>query len=82
MNIAEPEDLLGADLNANVQITRDILSGKEGPKRDIVVLNAAAALFAADKVGSIKEGIPLAQMAIDSGKALGKLQRLEEFSKK
>lgn len=76
------EDLQGKDIAVNARIILDILSGQRGPKRDIVVLNSAASLYAADKVTSIKGGITLAQEAIDSGKALAKLELLKEYSRK
>lgn len=64
------EELQGGDGTANAQITRDILSGKErGAKRDIVLLNAGAALYLADKAADIKEGIRIAAETIDSGLA-------------
>jgi anthranilate phosphoribosyltransferase len=59
----------------------DILNGKRGFKRDIVVLNAAAAIYAADKTASIKDGIVLAEESIDSKNALKKLEFLREFKK-
>ena len=74
------EDLLGADAASNAKILMDILNGKPGPKRDIVVLNAAAAIYAADKAGSIKEGIKFAAESIDSGKALKRLELLKGYS--
>ncbi len=74
------EDLLGADAALNAKILMDILNGKPGPKRDIVVLNAAAAIYAADKAGSIKEGIKFAAESMDSGKALEKLELLRQYS--
>jgi len=73
-------DLTGGDASLNAQILLDILNGERGAKRDIVVLNAAAAIFAADKVKSIKEGIALAQDAIDSKKALEKFELLKKYS--
>lgn len=79
---ARPEDLLGGPAAVNAKILLDILNGKAGPKRDIVILNAAAAIYAADKARSIEEGISLAAEAIDSGKALKKLELLKEYSKK
>jgi len=63
------EDLLGGTPTENAQITRDILSGKKGPKRDAVLLNSAAAIHIARPEVSIKEGIAVAAEAIDSGKA-------------
>lgn len=70
-------DLLGGDKAANAQIIRDIFSGAEhGPKRDAVLLNAAAALFVAGKTKSLSEGWDLAAQIIDSGKARAKLIEL------
>ncbi|MCM8795153.1 MAG: anthranilate phosphoribosyltransferase [Candidatus Omnitrophica bacterium] len=74
------EELKGGSVSDNVKILQEVLSGKKGPKRDIVVLNAAAAIYAADKVASIKEGIALASQAIDKGLALKKLTLLKEYS--
>jgi anthranilate phosphoribosyltransferase len=70
-------DLLGGDKNANAKIVRDILSGKErGPKRDAVLLNAAAALFISGKTKSQAEGWDLAGEVIDNGRASAKLAGL------
>jgi anthranilate phosphoribosyltransferase len=70
-------DLLGGDKNTNAKIVREILSGQEqGPKRDAVLLNAAAALFVADKTKSLAEGWELAGATIDSGRAQAKLVEL------
>lgn len=74
------EDLKGGDSSVNARILLDIFSGKTGPHRDIVVLNAAAAIYAADKVCSIKEGIIRAEEAIDLGKAKEKVKELIELS--
>jgi anthranilate phosphoribosyltransferase len=78
--VAKPEDLKGGDAALNAEILRSILKGEKGPKRDIVLLNAAAALAAADKVAAIKDGLPLAAESIDSGAALKKLEALSSFS--
>src|SRR6185503_13154264 len=56
----EPGDLVGGDAALNAGITREILKGGKGPKRDIVVINAAAALVAADKVATLREGVAAA----------------------
>jgi anthranilate phosphoribosyltransferase len=70
-------DLLGGDKNANAKIVREILCGQErGPKRDSVLLNAAAALFVAGKTKSLAEGWDLAGETIDSGRANEKLAEL------
>ncbi|MDD2689168.1 MAG: anthranilate phosphoribosyltransferase [Candidatus Omnitrophica bacterium] len=79
---ARLEDLSGKDASYNAGILLDLLNGQSGPKRDIVLLNAAAAIYAADKVNSIKEGIELAKDSIDSRKALKKLELLKEYSLK
>lgn len=82
---ARLEDISGGTAEENAAMLIDILAGKPGPCRDIVVLNAAAALYAADKTsGGLVEGIaaavPLAGEAIDSGKALKQLELLREYS--
>jgi anthranilate phosphoribosyltransferase len=79
---AKLKDLAGGNAHDNAEILLDILEGKPGPKRDIVVLNAGSAIYAADKAKSIKEGIKFAAFAIDSGKALEKLQQLRECSRR
>lgn len=78
---ADPKELLGGDVKDNVRITKDILSGKEtGAKRNIVLLNSAAALMAAEKAETLSEGIKLSENAIDSGKALQKLEALAAYT--
>ena len=75
-------DLLGGDLKENVVIVNDILSGQLGSKRNIVVLNAAYALFTAEKVDNIEDGISLAEQSIDRGRAKAKLEELKEFTQR
>jgi anthranilate phosphoribosyltransferase len=75
------EDLSGGTVKENSRILLDILKGGKGPKRDIVVLNSAAAIYVADKTASIKEGIKLACESIDSRNAFKKLELLKEYSK-
>ena len=71
------EDLQGGDGTVNAQITKDILSGKErGAKREIVLLNAGAALYIGGKAESIEEGIRIARETIDSGKAMETLEAM------
>jgi len=77
---AKLEDLTGGSPSDNAGILLGILKGEPGPKRDVVILNAAAALYTADKVKSIQEGIELATDSIDSGRALKKLELLKEYS--
>jgi anthranilate phosphoribosyltransferase len=70
-------DLVGGDKHANADILKQILRGKErGPKRDATLLNAAAALFVANRVKSFVEGWELAEQLIDSGRASAKLESL------
>jgi anthranilate phosphoribosyltransferase len=72
-------DIAGGDAAANAAKIRTILSGNQGVARDIVVLNAAAALVVADRVGDLVEGIRCASAAIDSGAAAGKIAELAAF---
>lgn len=80
-NYAMASDLKGGDVKENAAITRGILKGEKGPKRDIVVLNSGAALVAAQQVQTIKQGIVLAKESIDSGNALQKLDQLSQFTR-
>ncbi|HLY75545.1 MAG TPA: anthranilate phosphoribosyltransferase [Planctomycetota bacterium] len=73
---AKSSDLLGGLVADNVAIARDILAGKKGPKRDIVVLNAAIALVAAGQAKTPREGAAKAADALDSGAARMKLEQL------
>ena len=72
-------DLKGGSAADNAEIIRRILAGERGPKRDIVVLNAGAAIAAGGRAADIAAGIALAARAIDSGAARDKLARLVEF---
>lgn len=74
------EELRGGDAEANAQIIRDLLAGKDGGRRKVVLLNAALALMAAEKAQTIKEGVAIAEDCIDSGAAARKLQALIEMS--
>jgi anthranilate phosphoribosyltransferase len=76
------KQLAGGTPQENAAITRDILQGRKGPKRDIVCLNAAPALVAARKATSLQDGFLLAGQAIDSGAAAEKLDRLIAFTNK
>lgn len=82
IQIASKKDLLGADAKRNAEITVDILKGVKGPKRDIVILNSAAACYVAGKVKNIKMGIKLAQQSLDSGAALEVLENLIKETRK
>lgn len=71
-------DLTGGTPEENAEITRAILNGEKGPKRNAVVLNAGAGLYVAGKTGTMEEGVRLAEQLIDSGAAKA---RLNEFVK-
>jgi anthranilate phosphoribosyltransferase len=73
---ASPASLLGGDVAENAAITRAILGGEKGPRRDIVCLNAAAGIVAGGKAKDLKEGFRLAGEAIDNGRALKALEGL------
>lgn len=73
-------DLKGGTPAENAQITRDILAGAKGHKRNAVLLNAGASLYIGGKAASFKEGISLAAEIIDSGKALATLEKFIEVS--
>lgn len=70
------KEVVGGNAKENARFIREILGGLKGPKRDIVILNSAAALYVADVVVDIKEGIRLAEKSIDSGKARLVLENL------
>lgn len=78
---APREFIRGGTPAENATITEAILSGEVGPRRDVVLLNAAAALLAAERVKSLQEGVLLAAVSIDSGAALRTLRRLREYSR-
>lgn len=77
---ADPRDLQGGDARTNADILVQILSGDNGPCRDIVLINAGAGLVAADATADIGQGIQAAADAIDSGRALLKLNDLIQFT--
>ena len=74
------DELAGGDAAANAATIRTVLNGGQGPQRDIVVLNAAAGLVAADRAATIEEGVALAGEAIDSGLAARALADLVDAS--
>jgi anthranilate phosphoribosyltransferase len=79
-NVCKMDDLHGGDARENAEIVRAILTGQKGPKRDIVLLNAAFGLIAAGKAVDPAAGIVSAADAIDSGRAMGQLERLVELT--
>ena len=76
------QDLQGGTPEENAKITRDILSGQKGHKRNAVLMNAGAALYIGGKAQSMKEGIDMAADLIDSGKAMETLEKFIELSNK
>lgn len=74
------EDLVGGSPKENAEITKNILKGEKGAKRDAVLMNAGAALYISGKADSLNNGIKLAGEIIDSGKAYETLQKLIEVS--
>ena len=83
IRLASLKEIKGGTPEECAKIIIDVLTGKEkGPKRDIVLLNAAAAIFVAGKANSIKEGIDIAKESIDSGKALKILEALKQLTNK
>jgi anthranilate phosphoribosyltransferase len=75
-----PDELLGGERAENARILHSILDGSErGPKRDMVLLNSAAALVVAGLARDIPAGLDLARKALDDGDALGKLRELQSF---
>jgi anthranilate phosphoribosyltransferase len=80
MQRAPMSELMGGDVQSNADIIREILDGKKSPKRDVVVMNAAAALVAAGKADDIHVAVPVAQQSIDSGAAKEKLEKLVTFT--
>jgi anthranilate phosphoribosyltransferase len=74
------QEISGGDATENAAIIRAILSGEKSARRDVVLLNAAAALVAAGRADRIADAIPLAVWSIDSGAAAGKLESLARFT--
>jgi anthranilate phosphoribosyltransferase len=78
---AKLSDLIGGAVEENVAITKSVLEGEHGPKRDVVLLNAAAVLIVGDKAKDFDQALKLAAESIDSGKALNKLEHLVDFTR-
>jgi anthranilate phosphoribosyltransferase len=79
---ANPEEIKGGDAQENAGIIRELLNGERGPKRDMVVLNAAAAFVVAGLDEDFEKGIERAEDCIDSGRAKEKLEALVDFTQK
>lgn len=81
ISMAQKDSIKGGTSDENAVITREILTGKEqGPKRDIVLLNAGSALYTIGAAKDMQEGIEMARQSIDSGKAIEKLDQFIEFT--
>jgi len=80
MNRATLDDISGGDAAANAEIIAEILRGRKSPGRDVVLLNAAAAVVAAGRADHLADALPLASSSIDSGAAAEKLQALVRFT--
>ncbi len=78
--LADSSELLGGNPEENAKITRNLLDGEKGPKRDVVLLNAAAALVAAEQAENLHEGIRMSEISIDGGNATEKLEALIKFT--
>ena len=79
---AEAGSVKGGDPETNAAILRDVLAGNRGAARDAAVVNAAAALFAAGRAASFREGAAMADEALDSRRAEGTLERLRDTSQR
>ncbi len=73
-------EIKGGEPEENAEMVRRLLSGEKGPRRDVVIMNAAAALVAGNQAPDLKEGTRIAEEAVDSGRALEKLDRLIKLS--
>jgi anthranilate phosphoribosyltransferase len=76
---SRPSDIAGGDVEQNVAIARNVLQGAPGPRREVVLLNAAAALRVAERVDDLRDGVDRSARAIDSGAAVAVLDKLREI---
>jgi anthranilate phosphoribosyltransferase len=79
---ARPEDLAGGTPDRNADTTRRILAGERGPRRDLAVLNAGAAIYVAGRADTLADGVRAAEAAIDDGRAAATLDRLVEMTQR
>jgi len=77
--LSSPEELRGGSPDTNAYITRGILAGKDDPCRDIVLLNAAAAIYTGGYAPTLEKGLSAAESSIDSGSAMRKLEALVAY---
>jgi len=80
LSLASPEDVAGGTPAENAVTVRAVLGGERSPRRDIVLLNAAAGLVAAGRAADLREGLAQAAESVDSGRAAACLDRLREFT--
>jgi anthranilate phosphoribosyltransferase len=78
---ASVTQIRGGTARQNTRILRGVLSGEVGVRRNIVIMNAAAALVAGNKASDLKEGVYIAEKTIDNGQALAKLDGLIKLSR-
>jgi len=78
--VGKKDDLKGGEAKENAAITIEVLQGRKGPRRDIVLLNAAAGLAASGKARDFMEGIKVAAESVDSGAAMKKLEEMKAFT--
>ncbi len=82
LKLCKPEDLAGGDPEDNAEIARAILERRDrGPKRDVVLLNAAAAIYAGGAADDLARGLEIARKSLDSGAALARLEQLKEATR-
>jgi anthranilate phosphoribosyltransferase len=79
--VASSDSIKGGDIKANADLLRNILAGALGPQRDVVLMNAAAALVVGNKAKTLRQGVAIAKEVIDNGNASAKLDQLIEFSR-
>ncbi|MDP2921228.1 MAG: anthranilate phosphoribosyltransferase [Candidatus Omnitrophota bacterium] len=79
---AELSDIKGGTVEENASLVKKVLEGEKGPRQDVVLLNASAALIAGGMAKDFKDGIEIARASIESGKAKEKLEKLIEFTNK
>lgn len=80
LSLAKKSDVVGGTAQENAKITLDILNGRKGPARDIVLLNAGCALSVGKLAETVREGVLLAERSIDSGAAMEKLEQLKALT--
>jgi anthranilate phosphoribosyltransferase len=79
LRLAEPQGLQGGDAVRNAEIAREVLAGAPGPRRDVVLLNDAAALVVAEEAADLADGVTRAAAAIDDGRAAAVLEQAREI---